>query len=67
MYEKAEIEDVGQRVFSECQEDFISNGIVFLHSANSPEPRRNAEKHDYRHYKLNDKVQIIAYSHFQKP
>jgi len=29
VYEKAEIEDIGQRVYNECQEDFISIQIVF--------------------------------------
>lgn len=50
-YEKAEIEDIGQRVYSECQEDFISKRIVFPQSANSPEPNKTAKKHDYGHYK----------------
>lgn len=50
-YEKAEIEDIGQRVYYECQEGFISKRIVFPQSANSQEPNRTAKKHDYRHCK----------------
>lgn len=64
VYEKAETEDIGQRVYSECQEDFISNQnslstVSKIPRANENWKKKKKKKKYYcRHFTtLNDKVQ----------
>lgn len=59
-YEKAETKDIGQRVYSERQEDFISNQNSLSAVSKIPRANENLKKKMKKvsHYTtLNDKVQ----------